>query len=394
MNDRGREIVLFCLDSISNAGEDIIGTTTGFLIEDCGDEVCLRRKQLLPSWKTFSLPFKAVAIFAKVVFVLAGLFSSDVKYRLINLSYIIKYYHYYSSVIRKADKIVFSVGMFKYSTQNFSYIYKLILSVASKHHKEVMISAASVERPNHCDWRSRQLGRVLNEKSLKVFTTRDGKVGLDRLREYGAPTTLIMDSVGDPALWILEVYQPLKRGDINKMVDVVGINVIRPDIFVDYGGTTTPERLLDFYAQTIVELENRNINWILFCNGMECDRRAGQLLLEKLNLSKDKVVYTPDDTLNFIRFVAGCKCIIASRFHTCLTSYVLDVPFVGFIWDDKLRFFSEVTGCKECFLEESELNSSNVLRLLENACQHRCDDNIKQMLKDKTKVQIEQFVKS
>lgn len=387
-----QKVLLFCLDSISNAGEDILGTTTEYLIKNSCDDVIVERKQLLPSWRTFSFCFKLMAIFSKLIFLLAEWFSKgDIQYRLLHFSYKAKYSHYYARIIKGADRIVFSVGMFKYSTQNFSYIYDLILTIASKYNKDVMISAASVERYNCHDWRSRQLHRVLNYESLKVFTTRDGLKGLERLKTYGIPDKLRIEAVGDPALWIQDVYS-LKG--MQKAKKAIGVNVIRPDIFLDYGGKLLSEQLIDFYIQTIKSIEQKGFDWFLFCDGMNCDYKVGLLLLQKLNLPNERLLPPLKTGEQLMQVISSCQGVVASRFHACLTSYALHVPFVGFIWDDKIRFFSETSGMQDYFLDESNLAGEKMVGLLEKSLGSHPDFEILNEMKQKTKETIGAFVNS
>ena len=385
-----QKITLFCLDSISNAGEDILGTTTEYLINECDRNITLERRQLLPNWKSFSFPFKLVAVFAKLVFLLGRAFRGNTQFKILNYSYCIKYSHYYTSIIKHTDKVIFSVGMFKYSTQNFSYIYHLIVSIADKYHKDVMISAASVEKAKQNDWRSRQLGKTLNYPSLKIFSTRDGKGGKARLLEYGAPETLRIDEVGDPALWIKEAYGYKQASAKN----VVGINVIRSDIFLDYGGNISQERVIEFYIHIIKELEKKGEDWILFCDGMECDFQVGLLILKQLGLSSDKLLEPKRTGKELMNAISSCKCVIASRFHACMTAYTLHVPFVGFIWDDKIKFFSEITGMQKFFLVEEDFHADNAIKILKFALDNQPDYSVSESLRIKTKKSISDFLTS
>lgn len=383
-----QKITLFCLDSISNAGEDILGTTTEYLINECDKNITLERRQLLPSWKSFSFPFKLIAVFAKLVFLLGRAFKGNTQYKILNCSYWIKYSHYYTSIIKHTDKVIFSVGMFKYSTQNFSYIYHMIVSIADKYHKDVMISAASVEKPKQNDWRSRQLGKTLNYPSLKIFSTRDGKEGKERLLDYGAPKKLRIDEVGDPALWMKEAYEYRQASAKN----VVGINVIRSNIFLDYGGNISQERVIEFYIHIIKELEKEGENWVLFCDGMECDYQVGLQILRQLGLSKDKLLAPKKNGKELMDAISACKCVVASRFHACLTAYTLHVPFIGFIWDDKIKFFSYITGMQRYFLHANDFQAKKALDLLQYSLQNEPDYSISEGLRTKTKKSISDFL--
>ena len=64
--------------------------------------------------------------------------------------------------------------------------------------------------------------------------------------------------------------------DIHKQSsNIIGIGLIRRNIYQSYGNKFSNEQLLNVYKQLIKELDKRNQEWLLFCNGMPDDYNFG-----------------------------------------------------------------------------------------------------------------------
>ncbi len=302
--------------------------------------------------------------------------------------YRIKYKRYFNDIIKNSDKIVLSVGMFKFATQDLSYSFDMITEIASKYNKPLLMSAMSIAKPDVNDWRYHQLVRAVNRSCVKMITSRDGESGLERLNKYYVQHNQRTDYVGDPALWIPECYHVQKNNG-----DVIGVNVIRKGIYSAYGNEMfSDDKMMNLYKEIINELEVRGHKWVLFCNGMELDYQVGEQIISELSLPKNKLLPRPNSGKELVEMISSFKAVFGARLHACITSVSLGVPVSGLLWDDKLRFFSRTMKISQFFSEINELKGCKVVDKIEAAMEYRLDvDNIK-LYKDRTLMSIKEFV--
>lgn len=331
------------------------------------------------------------AAFAKILSLFAKYFlHGNLQYKLLDCSYRVRLTRHYKKQLNDIDAVVYSIGMLKYSTQNESYIFEIVNRIATEYNIPVLMSAMSIEKENPEDWRYRQLVRAVNMPCVKKITTRDGQNGVDRLaKSYIKNQNIQYDFVGDPALWIPKCYDTSSRKDS----DVIGIGVIRENIYRDYGIDFSGEQLLDMYVSLIQELDKRNQKWVLFCNGMPEDCDFGKRILGKLNLSAEKLLPPPKTAQELVDIILGFKVVFGARLHACITSFALDVPVVGLLWDNKLREFSNTMKIEEFFCEVEELKGPIIADKLEKAAKNHYDKENRAFYKQKTAQSISDFIK-
>lgn len=385
-----KKIGVVALENINNVGDEFLGETTHYLIQKNG--VDIKRIQLAPSFKELRQKgFLLQAISAKSLDIFSKVFlKGNTKYKSLNIAYKIRLIQYYQHELKGLDGIVYAVGMFKYSTQNFSYIFEIVNKIATDYNIPVLMSAMSVEKENQQDWRYHQLVRAVNMPSVKKITTRDGVNGVKRLeKSYIKKSDVKFDFVGDPALWIPDCYNTKSR----KNSDVMGIGVIRENIYTDYGIDFSGEQLLEAYVSLIKELEKRNHKWMLFCNGMKQDYEFGQKILKKLNMDESKLLPAPGNGQQLVDLILGFKVVFGARLHACITSFALDVPVVGLLWDNKLREFSKTMKIEKFFCEVEDLKGSIIADKLEEAINFKYDVENREFYKQKTAQAISDFIK-
>ncbi len=246
-----KKIIVFGLESIKNAGDQMLGDTTEFLIKQIGD-FSVERRQLQPTFRQLGVLYGLEFLVANALkFIALRMPSKTICYSLYNIAYHIQFSRYYHQALKNADSVIYAVGMLKYSTQNSSYLFNIINRIANKKKMAVMMSAMSIEKPNPDDWRYRQLVSAVNLPCVRMITTRDGKEGLERLNKYYKKRhDIITDYVGDPALWAPECYQISK----NKESKIIGIGLIRTGIYEDYEKGMTSEQLYSFYKELVSSL--------------------------------------------------------------------------------------------------------------------------------------------
>lgn len=386
-----KKILLIGLENINNAGDEILRVTTEFLIHQCGDFET-QNAQLMPDLKTLPLHLRLICWIWRPFMVLIFRLGLYKKHYFYNLNYIVNYYPYFNSIIKKIDKVVLPIGMLKFSNQEFSYLFDLITKIATKRNIPVLMSAMSIAEPNPNDARYNQLVKAINRPCVKAITTRDGIDGLQMLNKYYVKNPNIKtDYVGDPALWIPQTYNIA----YSEKSDVIGINLIRDGIYKDYGvSNVSSDELLQMYKDLIQEVERRGYKWELFCNGMQEDYIVGLKLLKEMNLPSRKLRAAPQNGKELSMIISGYKAIFGARLHACITSVSLGVPVSGLLWDKKLHYFSKTMGIRQFFSEAGELKADLIVNKIEDAMKFKFDRQNRESYKMKTLSVISDFLNS
>ena len=384
-----KNIAVFSLDSINNAGDEILGITTCYLLKDING-IKIKKTQLRPNRKQMIKKYFLELLASKVLFILANRINMKKRkaYQLRNIGYMIRFQRYFRNALQSVDGIIYAVGAIKYSTQNFSYIFYLINKIATERNIPVMMSAMSIEKPNDEDWRFNQLVKAVNMPCVKMITTRDGADGVKRLKVYYIKRSDIeVEFVGDPALWVSDCFNIVRKDS-----DVIGINLIRKRIYQDYGTDFSGEQLMCLYEEIIDELEKRKRRWCLFCNGIKNDYAVGLELINRLSLPKEKLLPCPQNAEEFLTMISQFKAVFGARLHACITSFSLNIPVAGLLWDDKLEMFSITMGIREFFFAPDELNGVSIVDRVEKAIQHKNDLDNLHLYKTKTKNTLQKFI--
>lgn len=387
-----KKIAVISIENINNIGDNLLGENTEYLINKCCKNAEVEQINLQPNRKELGKKYLLNMLVAKILFIISNRIPScDTKYILKNWAFKIKMRGYFQEILKNTDKIIYAIGMLKYSTQDQSYTFELINNIAKQYKIPVMMSAMSIEKYNENDWRCRQLVRAVNNPIVKCITTRDTENELSILRDkyLHKDTQCITECVGDPALWTAEAYNVKSK---NCKSDLIGIGLIRLGIYKDYGYGLNEKELFNLYINIIKELELRKKNWVLFCNGMSEDYEVGIKLLKELNLPKSKLLQRPTSPLDLINILQSFKCVMGARLHSCITSYALGIPVVGLVWDNKLRAFAKKIGWEKYFIEEKKLDAKVIVNMLEIVSNCKYDNKKKILLKNKTLNSIFQFI--
>ncbi|WP_336660581.1 polysaccharide pyruvyl transferase family protein [Leucobacter sp. USHLN153] len=302
---------------------------------------------------------------------------------------------YFDRYVRNLDAIVFAGGGFiKFKTQGLNYLDELILTTAHKRGIPVMMNAVGVEGYSETDFRCQRLKEVLNLDVVKVITTRDD---LDTLqRRYITNPRTQTDRVGDPVFWLgdMGIEEPAPNASERVVGNRIGINLINPNNFSDYGGGVSPASIVNFYRSLIAELQRLGADFVLFSNGMAVDERFGASLVKTMNLRPDQLVRRPATSREFVNTVAGFDIILSARMHAGITAYAIDVPVVGLIWGEKLQFLTQITGLKDRYFDESELDSRKIAALLTRNDLPAPDVAIRDELRERTRRHLGDFLDS
>ncbi|MDH5161285.1 polysaccharide pyruvyl transferase family protein [Heyndrickxia oleronia] len=387
-----KRIALVGLNNFNNMGDQIIAETMQYLVQknrvdkvetyfvdiNPYDSYC--KVQLPIRFKIFNLIRKLEYFAEKVIHSNKGLYY--IQY----ISWKIKLYRYYKKQLENADAVIFSGGAFiKYRTQELNYLVDMITKISMDKGIPVMMSAMGVEGYSPTDLRCQKLKTALNRPCVKIITTRDN---LSLLNEkYIVNKSIITALVGDPAFYIPEYYQKKK-----KQSDIIGVGIIRSDIFLKYGINYTEDNVMNLYKEIIKELEKRKINWKLFSNGFTSDYQFGVQLLESLKVDKGKYMPRPKSTHEFIEMISNFDAIIGARLHACITAYSLDIPSIGLVWNEKLELFGELIGKKENFINVNQFDAKHIVETLQKNRNDYYDIKQRNVLKGLTEEYIERFI--
>lgn len=359
-----KKIALIALRNINNIGEDLLDINTEYIIRSIMTDIDIKRVELLPNKYELGNKFLLDLLVYKFLKIISEKFiiNKNLSYKIKALAYKFKLKRYMEEKLKNVDSIVYSVGMLKYTTQDFSYIFYIINKIAKKYNISVFMSAMSIEEADLDDWRCKQLIEAMSCSSVKMVTTRDTEQELNILKNVYLKNNLIckFEIVGDPALWTSDFIKMKEKK--NKKI---GIGLIRTGIYKDYGNKELDDKyVLNLYKDIIQELEKRKMEWSLFCNGMQEDYEVGISLLKELNLSNDKLMPKPNSPQDLINILSNFKVVLGARLHCCITSYTYDIPIVGLIWDNKLRAFARKIEWYDNFVEKEDLNAKYIVNKL------------------------------
>lgn len=292
--------------------------------------------------------------------------------------------------IKGLDALVFAGGGFiKFKTQGLNYLTELIIAIAQKNGVPVMMNAVGVEGYSDEDVRCQKLKAALNSGVVKMITTRDDIETLNT--RYIAREGIVTERVGDPVFWLSEMNildAPRTRVGRSR----IGINLINPNNFTTYGGVTSRASIVNFYSSLIAELQARDADFYLFSNGMKVDQRFGEDLLRRMNLREDRLLRRPTNSVGFVRLVSDFDIILSARMHAGITAYALDVPVVGLIWGEKLQFFTRITGLRDRYFREDELDVKQIASLLIDNNLPQPDRALRSELRERTRACLSEFI--
>ena len=381
-----KQIALVCLETINNGGDGILADTTRYLLSQ--ENVRVVTVQLEPEYEerfgaldpASKLVYRATRKFNKLTH--GGSFATK------RLFYTKLRKQYFVERFRGLDGVVVAIGMLKFRTQKFSFLFEAVTKAADQLNIPVMFSAVSVARPDEKDKRYRQLKNAVNSPSVRVVTTRDGEWGVERLRKhYISREGIFISGAGDPGLWSPRVYGIEKQPG-----GILGINVIRPEIFAAYGNNAGEKEMLSFYTGLIGRLTQMGRPWALFTNGVEMDHEFALKLIHRLGLDESCLMPRPMSARELVMTESRFCLVLGARLHACIAAAALGIPVAGLLWDDKLRFFARTLGRENCFMEVDDADPDRALTLLSEAEKTPVDTGATALLALQTRDGIRQFM--
>lgn len=272
------------------------------------------------------------------------------------------------SQVKYVDAVVFAGGIIKCTNENFWQYMPEIINEAQKYNVPVFLSAIGVEKFYPDDERSVSLKNALNQPCVKGISVRDDIETLKR--DYIENKDIKIYSVYDPAVWCAKTYRKYIK-NTKKTSELVGLGITREKLFSDYGNPQIDRQYqLDFWKGIICELDKRNISWKVFTNGDTYDEIFAKDVLKYVGHGEK--LDAPLDAQTLVSDISQFTSVIAGRMHSNIVSFALSIPSIGFVWNQKLRFWGEKIGYSERFIDCENLTAENVIKAWDKARSEGC----------------------
>lgn len=275
-----------------------------------------------------------------------------------------EYISYFCNELKDVDAIiVVGGGLLEFTGGRFVNGLYACTIAGNKYKIPVMITATGIEGFDRKNPLCKKIKKMLHQQSLKYISTRDD---IDTLvhNYFDNRTCIKCEKVCDPAVWSSEVFN-IKKSENS---DIIGIGVVRKNIFVNYGIDFSEMQLAALYVGIIKYIIKLELKVQLFTNGTIADNIfafeiISLLQKEGINLSYN-IPNSPDELL---KIISNYKGVIAGRLHSCIISYSLNIPAVGLVWNEKLKLFGQSIGEEDNFIEHDKFIPQLIVDQLQKA---------------------------
>ncbi|MBO4293502.1 MAG: polysaccharide pyruvyl transferase family protein [Clostridia bacterium] len=271
-----------------------------------------------------------------------------------------------SLIDENIDAIIFvGGGLIKYKQQKeICNAIQVVIEYAQKFNIPVMLSGVGVEGYEDNELDCQKLKKSINSSCVKYITTRDD---IDLLNnKYISNNKIITAKVCDSACIINKLYPSSKKEKTN----VIGLGMIRHNLFVDYGIDFTDEQAIALYKDLYNRITESGYKCEFFTNGNIADQLFAERVVTELNLYKEDVLNErPKNMEELIKIITKFEAVIVARLHASIISYSYDIPSIGLVWNKKQKFFGNNIGYANRFIEYPNLNADNVIKELKLAIQ-------------------------
>lgn len=383
-----KRIVLAGLISDNNLGDKVIAECTQYLYKNAIEN----NKDVVYDWIDIagltnienSKPYLIRKIKSK-------LFNLNLKIGYPGVQFIVKKFeNYFKPLIKDHDLVVVvGGGLIKFKYQYFWAEVSGLIRAADKLNIPLVLNAVGIEGYDEFDLKCQVLKNSLNSKCVQSITTRDDINSL-QLNYLFPENRGVARLVADSAVHASEVYSINAENS-----DLIGVGLIRGNIFKDNGLPLSKEKLTEFYSDLLSELEKRNLKYQLFTNGLESDLELVRDTFNNLGQEFDsKKILIPRTAKELVNIIAGFNSIIAARLHACIISYSLQIPCIGLVWNNKISMFGNIIGKPERFINFNEFNAEKIVDQLLYAMKEGYDLDSVEKYKKTTKNSIREILRT
>lgn len=149
-------------------------------------------------------------------------------------------------------------------------------------------------------------------------------------------------------------------------------------MFIDHGFDISPTRIIDLFKNLSKALIAEGFKVKFFTNGNPNDNKTAneiKLALEEEGISVQCRI--PTEPKELVNNIAEFQAIIASRLHSCIIAYSLDIPAIGLVWNDKLTFFGKSIGAEQYYIKAEQMTVNYIMAKLNEANKVKYDKVIK-----------------
>ena len=280
---------------------------------------------------------------------------------------------YFNRKIKHSDWIVVvGGGLVKYKYQMLGVELAALCVAADSQQIPVIVNSVGIEGYDADDKICKMMKQAFELPSIKSVTTRDDIKTLKNCFLENA-IHVYCEKVADPAVWTSEAYGVQKKGS-NK----VGLGIGRAGLFKANGINLDGTQLQELYVSIAVELAKRGYEVELFTNGLLSDDNMAQKVQESLdNYGLKLNIRLPQSDSELVEIISSYAMVVATRLHSTIISYALDIPAVGLVWNEKLSFFGQNIGSPDNFIQPNLFDSTYIVNQVEKAAENGYDQQRK-----------------
>lgn len=286
-----------------------------------------------------------------------------------------------------AEKIIFGGGgVIEWEHYSCDIYINRIISFAEKYNIPVYFSAVGFNGAfNENSARCLELQKAINSGCVKGVSVRENLKEAQEKWFYKKNVSLVCD----PAVWSADAYSVQKKES-----ETIGVGVIRPNIFKEFGFDVSENDVIQFYIRFLEILNRKNIKWQIFTNGAMPDYEFAIQILEKLNLiCEEEFLYSiPKSGKEFLECLSNYKVILCARMHAAICSYSLGIPSVALYWNPKQKFFYKNIGYEKRCCDINEMSAEDIYDALKNAMEEGLKKTECSKFKNKISNSLEKFL--
>ena len=196
----------------------------------------------------------------------------------------------------------------------------------------------------------KNLRDIINSQNVVAISVRDH---FDQFKnEFIANEKIRVEECLDPVVELNDYVELKPISDKNN----VGIGIMHPALFITSEFPFSEDNYKALINKVIELLNNDNVKWEFFTNGSDDDENYLKQLSQELGF-ENKISTVAKNPKELVSKINGYEKVISFRLHSQIIAQALHIPVIGFIWNDKVRYYGEITNTSEWFLE---LNNKTV----------------------------------
>ena len=226
---------------------------------------------------------------------------------------------------------------------------------------QVIINSVGIEGFDKNNSICRLLRYAMNSSAVKMISTRDDG---DTLRnKYLIGNNAFRGVV--PCVAIFSRLLSKYRQGKNK----IGIGLMRPGPFADFGAATFREKMVKFYVDIANLLSGREMPYEFFTNGLVDDIKLVQEI--ESQLGHEIKVVQPKTAEELVETIDGYRAIISFRMHSLIIAYSCGVLAYGIAWHSKVKKWFGLVEQLDFCCDITEMNADTATEMILN----NIDDN-------------------